>query len=206
MREQRLTYRLSTVQRLWTGRPKGLDDPSKMLGQMLDAASARCGTYRCSLALAFLAAALSVSAQRRVLLLDSDTNMPIPGVSVSTDEGESVTSDGKGFATLSMPFDTVRFSHLKYSSEMLKKEEVRDTVFLIPTVHMLPEVTVSELAPEIKMRIKGWVAQAAAEGAAMAPRGIATFDFANMIDRRRRRDKKHLEKAKEVLEDWDKKK
>ena len=88
---------------------------------------------------------------------------------------------------------------------MLKREEVRDTLFLIPTVHMLPEVTVSELAPEIKMMIKGWVAQAVAEGAAMAPQGIASFDFANMLDRRRRRDKKHLEKAKEVLEKWDEK-
>lgn len=147
----------------------------------------------------------TANAQRKVLLLDSDTNMPISGVSVNTDEGENVTSDGKGIATLSMPFDTIRFSHLKYSSEMLKKEEVRDTVYLIPTVHLLPEVTVSELAPEIKMRIKGWVAQAVAEGAAMAPQGIASFDFANMLDRRRRRDKKHLEKAKDVLEKWDEK-
>ncbi|MBO4315702.1 MAG: hypothetical protein IKX24_07545 [Prevotella sp.] len=148
---------------------------------------------------------LSVKAQRRILLLDSDTNQPIEGVSVSTDQGETTTSDKKGIATLSVPFDTVRFSHLKYSSEMLKREEVRDTLFLIPTVHMLPEVTVSELAPEIKMLIKGWVAQAVTEGAAMAPQGIASFDFANMLDRRRRRDKKHLEKAKEVLEKWDEK-
>ena len=155
--------------------------------------------------LILLLVGFSMKAQRRILLLDSDTNMPISGVSVSTDEGETVTSDGKGFVTLSIPFDTVRFSHLKYSSEMLKKEEVRDTVYLIPTVHMLPEVTVSELAPEIKMLIKGWVAQAVAEGAAMAPQGIASFDFANMLDRRRRRDKKHLEKAKEILEKWDEK-
>ena len=148
---------------------------------------------------------VTVRAQRKVLLLDSDTNMPIAGVSVKTDEGESVTSDGRGIATLTMPFDTVRFSHLKYNPEMLKKSEVRDTIYLIPTVHLLPEVTVTELAPEIKALIKGWAAIGAAQGAAMAPRGIASFDFANMLDRRRRRDKKHLEKAKDVLEKWDEK-
>lgn len=153
----------------------------------------------------FLLIVTLTKAQRKVLLLDSDTNMPISGVSVNTDKGESITSDEKGFATFFMPFDTVRFSHLKYSSEMLKKDEVRDTVYLIPTVHLLPEVTVSELAPEIKMLIKGWVDQAVAEGAAMAPKGIASFDFANMLDRRRRRDKKHLKKAKDVLEKWDEK-
>lgn len=160
---------------------------------------------RWAMMMASLLTCIMAMAQREILFLDSDTRQPIAGVSVNTDEGETATSDKRGIATLSIPFDTVRFSHLKYSPEMLLKAEVPDTMLLIPTVHLLPEVSVVELAPEIKMQIKGWVAQAAAEGAAMAPSGIASFDFANMIDRRRRRDRKHLEKAKEVLEKWDKK-
>ena len=50
------------------------------------------------------------------------------------------------------------------------------------------------------------MAKAAAIGAANAPKGIASFDFAELIDFRKRRDKKHLKKAKEVLSKWDKKK
>ena len=34
--------------------------------------------------------------------------------------------------------------------------------------------------------------------------GIASFDFASLLDRRGRRDKKHLERAKEILKEWDK--
>ena len=151
---------------------------------------------------------LSVGArgQKRILMLDSDTRKPIKGVSVSTGKEPVATSNDKGIVMLSQPFDTIRFSHMNYSSEMLYRDEVRDTMLLFPKEHTLPEVTVTELAPEIKGMLKGWVAKAAAEGAALAPKGIASFDFASLIDKRRRRDKKHLKKAKEVLKEWDKKK
>ena len=142
--------------------------------------------------------------QRQILILDSDTHQPVKGVSVITDHGDEVDSNEKGIALVALPFDTIRFKHVKYSPEMLLQAELPDTMYLLPLVHLLPEVTVTELAPEIKEMIKGWVAQAAMEGAAMAPAGIVSFDFASLLDRRGRRDKKHLKKAKEVLEKWDK--
>ena len=144
------------------------------------------------------------NAQRQILILDSDTHQPVKGVSVITDHGSTVDSDEKGIVQVSLPFDTIRFKHVKYSPDMLLHAELPDTMYLLPLVHLLPEVTVTELAPEIKGMIKGWVAKAAMEGAANAPAGIATFDFASLLDRRGRRDKKHLKKAKEVLEKWDK--
>lgn len=149
---------------------------------------------------------LGARAQRRILLLDSDTHKPIKEVSVATGNEPVATSNAKGIVSLSMPFDTIRFTHVNYSSEKLYQKEVGDTVYLFPKEHMLPEVTVRELPPKVKARLKGWVAQAAAEGAAMAPKGIASFDLASMLDRRKRRDKKHLKKAKEVLDKWDRKK
>jgi hypothetical protein len=144
--------------------------------------------------------------QRKILILDSDTHQPVKGVSVTTDRGKVGDSDEKGFVSVPLPFDTIRFRHLKYSPEMLLQAELPDTFYLLPLVHMLPEVTVTELAPEIKQRIGGWVKQAAMEGAANAPKGLVSFDFADLIDVRKRRDRKHLKKAKEVLEKWDKKK
>ena len=38
--------------------------------------------------------------------------------------------------------------------------------------------------------------------AATPPPGAASFDFANLIDRRKRRDKKHLKRAKKILENY----
>ena len=149
---------------------------------------------------------LCAKGQRQIKLLDSDTRKPIKNVTVKVDKEKVAYSNAQGFVSIPLSFDTIRFSHVKYSPEMLLQAEVRDTMVLFPIEHMLPEVTVSELAPEIKGMIKGWVAQAAAQGAMNAPKGIASFDFAELIDFRKRRDKKHLKKAKEALSKWDKKK
>ena len=92
-----------------------------------------------------------------------------------------------------------------YEPEHLTMTEVRDTMYLVPKEHQLPEVSITELDPHVKGLIGAWVRQGAAQGAAEAPRGIASFDFANMLDRRARRDRKHLERARKVLREWDKK-
>ena len=161
---------------------------------------------RLFLACSLLFLCVYAKGQRQILLLDGETHTPIKDVSVTTGKDTVYVSNEKGLVTLSLPFDTIRFSHVRYLSEMLYRQELRDTMYLFPKEHMLPEVVVSELPPEVKSMISGWVAQAAQEGAMNAPKGIASFDFASMIDRRKRRDKKHLKKAKEILEQWDKKK
>lgn len=161
---------------------------------------------RLFLACSLLFLCMCAKGQRQILLLDGETHTPIKEVSVKTGKDTVYVSNEKGLVTLSLPFDTIRFSHVMYLSEMLYRQELRDTMYLFPKKHMLPEVVVSELPPEVKSMISGWVAQAAQEGAMNAPQGIASFDFASMLDRRKRRDKKHLKKAKEILEQWDKKK
>lgn len=149
---------------------------------------------------------MCANGQRQILLLDGETHTPVKDVSVTTGKDTVYVSNEKGLVTITLPFDTIRFSHVRYLAEMLYRQELRDTMYLFPKEHMLPEVVVSELPPEVKSMIHGWVAQAAQEGAMNAPKGIASFDFASLIDRRKRRDKKHLKKAKEILEQWDKKK
>ena len=126
---------------------------------------------------------IEMLAQRRVVVVDMDTNVPIRDVSVKID------------------------SHLRYEHERLTMTEVGDTMFLLPKEHTLPEVTISELDPRVKGLISGWAREGAMQGAAEAPRGNITiyFDFANMLDRRGRRDRKHLERAKKILKEWDEK-
>jgi hypothetical protein len=82
--------------------------------------------------------------------------------------------------------------------------ELSDTMYLLPIEHMLPEVKVNAASPEMLAAFKAWAQMGAMMGAAEAPRGIASFDFASLLDRRGRRDKKHLERAKEILKEWDK--
>ena len=144
--------------------------------------------------------------QRRLMVYDMETNKPVPGVSVKADQHKPITSGLDGAVVLEEPFDSVSFSHVQYGYERLAASEIADTMFLLPNEHMLPEVTVTELDPRVKGLIAAWAMEGAMMGAAEAPVGIASFDFANLLDRRGRRDRKHKKQAEVILKEWDKKK
>ncbi|MCR5130021.1 MAG: hypothetical protein K6C10_00990 [Prevotella sp.] len=150
--------------------------------------------------------ALCSIAQRPIVVLDMDTGLPVRDVSVRVDNGAAKQTDYLGRTSVPILFDSIMFSHVRYESERLNYQEVRDTMYLLPIEHMLPEVQVTELNPQTKSLISSWAKIGAMMGAAEAPKGVASFDFASMLDRRGRRDKKHLERAKKILKDWDKKK
>ena len=147
-----------------------------------------------------------IHAQRRVTVIDMDTNLPVKDVAVKAGNHQVVQTDYLGRAEIPVVFDSIAFSHVRYEHERLTMTELGDTMCLLPKDHMLPEVTVSELDPRTKALISAWAKAGAMQGAAEAPRATVqyTFDFANMLDRRGRRDRKHLERAKKILKEWDK--
>lgn len=151
---------------------------------------------------------LPASGQRKVVVLDARNHIPVVGASVCTG-GTAVLTDRGGVVLLPEIGDTVAFMHRHYFSERLQRFELRDTIFMERNEQMktieLPEVTIEELSPQQKALIGSWARAGALIGAAEAPKGIANFDLALMLDRRGRRDRQHLEKAKEVLKKWDKK-
>jgi len=149
---------------------------------------------------------LNSTAQRQIVVLDMDTGLPIRDVSVRVDKDNSTQTDYLGRTKVPIVFDTIMFSHVRYESERLVYQEVADTMYLLPIEHMLPEVQVTELNPQTKSLISSWAKIGAMMGAAEAPQGVASFDFASILDRRGRRDKKHLERAKKILKKWDEKK
>jgi hypothetical protein len=142
---------------------------------------------------------------RSIVVVDMDTYQIIPDVSVKVDNRMVVFTDKQGRVDIGEPFDSVMFSHVLYGREKLLAKEVTDTMYLLPNEHLLPEVVVSELDPRVAAMIKGWVSGAVGEGAMLAPKGVASFDFSSLLDKRRRRDKKHLKRARKILEEWDEK-
>ena len=147
---------------------------------------------------------IEMLAQRRVVVVDMDTNVPIRDVSVKIDSQKVIQTDYLGRIDVPIVFDSIAFSHVRYERERLAMVELGDTMYLLPIEHMLPEVKVNAASPEMLAAFKAWAQMGAMAGAAEAPRGIASFDFASLLDRRGRRDKKHLERAKEILKEWDK--
>jgi heterodisulfide reductase subunit A-like polyferredoxin len=128
-----------------------------------------------------------------------ETHIPIAGVSVKTDSAHAVMTDINGIANIAERFDSISFNHMKYLSDKVTFEEMKDTMYLVPKNLMLPDVVVTGVNPDLKKAMKKNY-----ERMLEQPKlKVLTFDFANIIDRRGRRDRKHLKKAKEILREWD---
>ena len=143
--------------------------------------------------------AVYVSAQRKIVVVDMETHLPVADVSVKTDSARAVMTDRNGVASISERFDSISFSHMRYLSDKVTFEEMKDTMYLVPKNLMLPDVVVTGVNPDLKKAMKKnyerMLEQPTVKG--------LTFDFANIIDRRGRRDRKHYKKAKEILREWD---
>lgn len=138
-------------------------------------------------------------AQRHIVVVNLDTHLPIEKVIVKTNVSSSVLTDRNGMVSIPEKFDTISFRHLKYLQEKICYSEIADTMYLVKKDMMLPEVVVTGLNPDLKKAMKK-----NHESMMLSNNpNLLTFDFANILDRRARRDRKHYRKAKKILRDWD---
>lgn len=77
-----------------------------------------------------LVVALPAAAQRRLVVADVETLLPIGGANVVSKEN-SVVADSLGWFTVSDSTKTLVLSHVNYESRIVNLTEVRDTVYLI---------------------------------------------------------------------------
>lgn len=93
------------------------------------------------LLLLFCAAAV---AQKYPVIADMDTRLPLPGVTVSTDNGQRVTTDYLGHFHTELPFTSATVSKKHYMQRRIGVAELRqDTLFLIPQEVVLDDVVVT---------------------------------------------------------------
>lgn len=146
---------------------------------------------------------ITLQAQRVVVVCDMETHTPIRNVVVVTTEKYRDTTNYLGVCHLPVSFTEATFMCPKYIAYTLKPENMADTVLLLPALNALSEVVV--WGKDLKNNSIMMLTNAAKAAAASIPHpktGV-NFDAAMMFDRRLRRDKKHLKKAKEILKDWD---
>ena len=146
-----------------------------------------------------------MKAQRVVLVCDMETHTPLRDVVVVTNDKYRDTTDYTGVAHLPVSFGEATFMRYGYIAYTAKQESISDTIMLLPSMNSLHDVVV--WGKDLRLQSILGVKSAILKDVLSQPRSSsgASFDFANMLDRRGRRDKKHLEKAKEVLKEWDSK-
>lgn len=138
---------------------------------------------------------------RKFVVADMETRVPVRDAVVSTKSGYRDTTNYRGICYIPVQFDTLSVSHGKYLTERLTAKEIKDTTYLIPNSHQISEVTVwGDGTPSVSKGLTEQVRQIFRENAS----GGLSFDFAKMLDKRYRRDMKHLRKTREIFKELDK--
>lgn len=144
------------------------------------------------------------NAQKTCVIANAEDHVPIREALIHTDNNHWARTDYRGYWTMKYQFDSATVSKPGYVKTTVYLKNLPDTLFLLPESHQLGTVEVWGKDKESINRMKEQAAQEAL-GAASASSG-ASFDFANMLDKRGRRDRKHMKKAHELFKEMEEKK
>ena len=146
---------------------------------------------------------LSSLQAQKVLVCDGATHFPIRDVLVSVDGKNVGLTTWQGIINLPDSFQTASFKKKGYAPEKLFRSEVlRDTVFLFPAEHYLDEVVViGKQVIDGRELLKNMPKRDILEK--KPAHSLQEFDFGLMLDKRLRRDRKHVEKLREVFKKMD---
>ena len=142
---------------------------------------------RRTLLLLIMAVATQAFAQRKLVVVDVETLIPVVGANVVSKDG-TTTTDSLGYFSVSDSCRSLAFSHVNYEPRMINLTEVRDTVYLISKLLNVREVVVFEAAL-----------------AAADPSAVNLLPLlARLIPKKWRRNKKEerLKRLKQILEDY----
>ena len=163
---------------------------------------------RRTLLLLIMAVATQVFAQRKLVVVDVETLIPVVGANVVSKDG-TTTTDSLGYFSVSDSCRSLAFSHVNYEPRMINLTEVRDTVYLISKLLNVREVVVfghgpHDVLPEaLKKQLK--INKTEAELAAANPGGANLLPLlARLIPKKWRKNKKEerMKRLRQILEDY----
>ena len=158
--------------------------------------------------LLLMAGAIQGFAQRRLVVVDVETMIPVVGANVISKDG-NCTTDSLGYFSVSDCCKTLSFSHVNYESRLVNLNEVRDTVFLISKLLNIKEVVVfghgqrQELPDALKKQLE--VDKKDAQLAAIDPSsGNLLSLLAYLIPKKWRKNSKEArrKRLKQILENY----
>jgi len=164
--------------------------------------------FRSLLLLLITAVVSQAFAQRRLVVVDVETLVPVIGVNVVSADGNT-TTDSLGYFSVSDSCRSLAFSHVNYEPRMINLTEVRDTVYLISKLLNVREVVVfghgpHDVLPEaLKKQLK--INKTEAELAAANPGGANLLPLlARLIPKKWRKNKKEerMKRLRQILDEY----
>lgn len=164
-------------------------------------------SIRILLILFFVAISASVSAQRRLVVADVETLLPIGGANVVCKDS-SVVADSLGWFSVSDSTKTMVLSHVNYESRIVNLTEVHDTVYLISKLLSVEGVVVfghgknADKLKELKKRLS--IDKTERQLMAADPsKGTDLLKLLNYVTPRKWRKKSKQQKKAELREKLD---
>lgn len=138
-------------------------------------------------------------AQWSGVIVNMETGVPIRDVHIFTNYNKMVTTDYRGRYTLEEPFTSVTITHGKFLQLTLKREELRDTIALLPSANSIGEVVIWGEMPRIGVKEKEIAEDA--KYYYTPPSGFS-FDFFELFRRKSRMNKQQRKKHEEIIESY----
>ncbi|WP_311589212.1 hypothetical protein [Prevotella disiens] len=144
-----------------------------------------------------------VANAQEVQVCDATTKLPIRNVQVKIDDKPFGKTDFRGIILLPDTFKTATFTHKSYHQETLFCKELKsDTLFLFNEKHYLDEVVImGKHRIDGRALLKTMPERDILEKA--PPHELGGFDLGLMLDKRLKRDKKHVEKLRKIFKQMD---
>ena len=156
--------------------------------------------------LAMMVWTIQVHAQRRLVVVDVETLLPVVGANVISKDG-SATTDSLGYISVSDSCKSLSFSHVNYESRLINLKELNDTVFLISKLLNIKEVVVfghdqrDKLPEALKRQLE--IDKKEAQLAAIDPRSGNLLTLLNYIipkKWRKSKKEKQRQRLKKILD------
>ncbi len=141
-------------------------------------------------------------AQKTCVIANAEDHVPIREALIHTNNNHWARTDYRGYWTMKYQFDSATVSKPGFVKATIYLKELPDTLFMLPESHQLGTVEVWGKNQEHIRNMEQSVQDAASS---IPQQGGASFDLANMLDKRGRRDHKHLKEAKKIFGEMDKK-
>lgn len=161
--------------------------------------------YLLVLLVALMVASLA-KAQKTCVIANAEDHVPIREALIHTDNNHWARTDYRGYWTMKYQFDSATISKQGFLKTTVYLKNLPDTVFLLPESHQVKEVEVWGKGNENAKSVSGQGMAAAAEAGKLANMGktqLVRFDVEGLADGRARRDRRHLKKAKNILDNLD---
>lgn len=155
---------------------------------------------------ACIGTSLSVNAQRKIVVYDAETKVPMRKVWVWADTQKCDSTNYLGQTTIPQQFDTLTIIKSKYLPLRIPARMVGDSISMIKDEKMIGEVVVygKDMQTQLNKTIQGWMKADANERAMLAPSSVGAFDFFSMFDFKAKKYRKQRQRMLNSFKQMDK--